>query len=112
MRNLAAVVVFLACLPAGSGWSHTSPSIKLDGQMVQGGLVQGSTAPGTKLTVGGAKVHLGPALGGGGGGMKVRLVLAWYDCWVGLYLDRPGKRLYVLPVPCVGFVVPWGCNSS
>ncbi len=58
MRNFAAVVVFLACLPAGSGWSHTSPSIKLDGQMVQGGLVLGRTAPGTKLTVGGAKVRV------------------------------------------------------
>lgn len=37
--------------------------------------------------------------------MTIRPVLAWYDMWVGLYWDRRERRLYVLPIPCVGFVI-------
>ena len=36
--------------------------------------------------------------------MKVRLVLAWYDLWIGAYYDRAQRRLYVFPVPCLGVV--------
>lgn len=39
--------------------------------------------------------------------MKVRLIFAWYDLWVGGYLDRKGRALYLLPFPCVGVVVSW-----
>lgn len=37
--------------------------------------------------------------------MSVRLLFAWYDCWIGAYWDRAGRRLYVLPLPMLGFVV-------
>lgn len=37
--------------------------------------------------------------------MKVSLVLAWYDLWIGAYWDRRARALYVLPVPCLGFKV-------
>ena len=37
--------------------------------------------------------------------MKVRPVFAWYDFWIGAYYDRTKKRLYVLPLPCLGFYV-------
>ena len=33
---------------------------------------------------------------------RVRLVMAWYDFWIGLYWDGSKRRLYVLPVPCLG----------
>lgn len=36
--------------------------------------------------------------------MKVRLLFAWYDLWVGAYWDRKARALYVLPLPCVGVV--------
>ena len=36
--------------------------------------------------------------------MTLELIFAWYDLWVGAYWDRVHRRLYVLPVPCVGFV--------
>jgi hypothetical protein len=35
--------------------------------------------------------------------MRIRLVIAWYDCWIGFYWDCAKRRLYVLPVPCLGF---------
>jgi hypothetical protein len=37
--------------------------------------------------------------------MKLKLVIAWYDLWIGAYWDREGRRLYLLPIPCVGVVI-------
>jgi hypothetical protein len=37
--------------------------------------------------------------------MRITPVFAWYDLWVGAYWDRRTRRLYVLPMPCVGFCV-------
>lgn len=37
--------------------------------------------------------------------MRIRLIWAWYDLWVGAYWDREKRRLYVLPFPTVGVVV-------
>jgi hypothetical protein len=42
---------------------------------------------------------------------KISLVLAWYDFWVGAYWDRTHRRLYLLPVPCVGVCLDWGQPS-
>lgn len=38
---------------------------------------------------------------------RVRPLFAWYDMWIGVYIDRKGKRVYILPLPCVGVVVSW-----
>jgi hypothetical protein len=40
--------------------------------------------------------------------MTIRPIFAWYDLWVGIYVDRPRRRIYILPLPCVGAVVEWG----
>lgn len=40
--------------------------------------------------------------------MTVRFIFAWYDLWVGLYWDRSKRRLYILPIPCVGIVLDFG----
>ncbi len=37
--------------------------------------------------------------------MKIRPLVAWYDLWVGAYWDKARRRLYVLPVPCLGVVI-------
>ncbi len=37
--------------------------------------------------------------------MRVRLIFAWYDFWVGLFWDREKRRLYVFPIPMVGVVI-------
>lgn len=44
--------------------------------------------------------------------VRIRPLFAWYDLWVGLFVDTHKKRLYILPVPCLGLVVelkedPW-----
>lgn len=45
-------------------------------------------------------------------GVKVRPIVAWYDLWIGAYWDRNGRRLYVLPLPCLGLVIEFGHNDS
>lgn len=37
--------------------------------------------------------------------IKVRPVFAWWDVWVGVYLDRKASTVYVLPLPCIGIAV-------
>jgi hypothetical protein len=37
--------------------------------------------------------------------MTVRPIFAWYDLWVGVFIDRPRRRVYVFPLPCVGLVI-------
>lgn len=37
--------------------------------------------------------------------MKIRFLLAWYDLWVGVYIDRKHRRIYILPLPCLGLVI-------
>lgn len=36
--------------------------------------------------------------------MRIKPIFAWYDMWIGAFWDREKRRLYVLPLPCVGFV--------
>lgn len=37
--------------------------------------------------------------------MKIRLIFAWYDLWVGAFVDTGKRRVYVFPIPCFGIVV-------
>lgn len=43
--------------------------------------------------------------------MRIRPLFAWYDFWVGAYYDRKYRRLFVLPLPMVGFVVERGSKT-
>lgn len=50
--------------------------------------------------------------------MRVRPIFAWYDLWVGLFVDRQKRRLYLFPLPCLGLVIErgrrraWGGTGS
>lgn len=32
----------------------------------------------------------------------MKLIIAWYDMWIGAFWDREHRYLYVFPFPCVG----------
>lgn len=34
--------------------------------------------------------------------MKLKIIFAWYDCWIGMYYDLKNDALYVFPIPFVG----------
>ena len=31
--------------------------------------------------------------------MKIKIFFAWYDLWIGFYIDRKNKCLYICPLP-------------
>ena len=37
--------------------------------------------------------------------MKIKPVVAWYDLWIGVFVDRKKRRVYVFPIPCVGVMI-------
>lgn len=37
--------------------------------------------------------------------MTIRPLFAWYDLWVGAFWGRKARRLYILPLPCIGIVI-------
>lgn len=39
--------------------------------------------------------------------ITVSLIVAWYDLWIGVFIDRPKRTIYILPVPCFGVKVTW-----
>ena len=44
----------------------------------------------------------------GGAAVTIKPIFAWYDLWVGAFVDSDKQRLYVFPLPMFGFVVEWG----
>lgn len=37
--------------------------------------------------------------------MTIKPLFAWYDFWIGAFWDRKARKLYILPLPCVGIVI-------
>lgn len=33
--------------------------------------------------------------------MRVRVFFAWYDLWIGAYVDRERRAIYFCPFPCL-----------
>ena len=45
--------------------------------------------------------------------MTIHFIAKWYDMWIGMYWDGNKKRLYILPIPCLGFYLEFkNANSS
>ncbi len=39
---------------------------------------------------------------------QVTFMFAWYDCWVGWFVDRQKCKLYVFPIPMLGVCIDIG----
>ena len=39
--------------------------------------------------------------------MRIRPIFAWFDFWVGVFVDRPRRRVYLFPVPMFGIRVDY-----
>ncbi len=37
--------------------------------------------------------------------MKIKLLFAWYDLWIGFFWDKNKSWLYILPIPCFGIIL-------
>lgn len=37
--------------------------------------------------------------------MKLKLIFAWYDIWIGFFWDSSKCKLYFFPIPMVGVVI-------
>ena len=44
--------------------------------------------------------------------MKVRPIVAWYDMWIGAFWDKPKRRLYLFPIPCVGLMIQFQLSKT
>lgn len=42
------------------------------------------------------------------GRIRVEFIFAWYDFWFGVFVDTEKRRVYVFPVPMLGFKIYWG----
>lgn len=40
--------------------------------------------------------------------MKLSLFFAWYDLWIGAYVDRAKRRVYVCPLPTIVLCFDFG----
>lgn len=39
--------------------------------------------------------------------LRISPVFAWYDLWVGVFIDIRKRTLYIFPVPVFGLRVEW-----
>lgn len=44
--------------------------------------------------------------------MKIKPLFAWYDLWMGAFWDRKARKLYILPLPCVGVVIEFAAQAK
>jgi hypothetical protein len=45
--------------------------------------------------------------------LKINFLFAWYDLWMGIFIDQKKRKLYIFPVPMFGLVIyfPPQCKS-
>lgn len=36
-----------------------------------------------------------------------RIVVRWFDMWIGVYKDPNDQRCFIFPIPCVGVEIRW-----
>lgn len=36
---------------------------------------------------------------------RIKPMFAWYDMWIGIFIDRKNRHIYVFPLPMFGFKI-------
>lgn len=44
--------------------------------------------------------------------VRVKPLFAWYDIWIGVFIDTKKSKIYILPLPCIGLVIDLNRRSS
>lgn len=44
--------------------------------------------------------------------MTIKPLFAWYDLWVGVFWDSKLRKLYILPLPCIGVVLTFAAKEA
>lgn len=39
--------------------------------------------------------------------MRVKLIFAWYDLWIGVFIDKSKRKIYIFPIPMFGIVITY-----
>lgn len=39
--------------------------------------------------------------------MKIKFMFAWYDVWIGVFVDTKQRRIYLFPVPMFGVCIDY-----
>lgn len=39
--------------------------------------------------------------------MKIKPLFAWYDLWIGIFIDAYRTKIYILPLPMLGIVIDY-----
>lgn len=39
--------------------------------------------------------------------LKFKLLFAWYDLWIGIFIDKSKRKIYIFPIPCLGIVIQY-----
>jgi hypothetical protein len=44
--------------------------------------------------------------------VRIKLIFAWYDLWIGAFWDRKKRWLYIFPIPMFGVILKFGSDSN
>jgi hypothetical protein len=39
--------------------------------------------------------------------MKIKLFFRWYDLWIGAYIDKKNRAIYIIPIPTLGIKISY-----
>lgn len=37
--------------------------------------------------------------------IKIKFIFAWYDIWIGIFIDKSKRNIYIFPIPMCGILI-------